>query len=68
MGKNTFQLIENGKVIASTTINVNDFIPVVEVDINQFKLKNQKWEYKGFKILSKKIVILHYLNITTKTM
>lgn len=34
MGKNVFELIENGKVIKTTTIFIDDFIPLVSLDVD----------------------------------
>lgn len=42
MGKNTLQLIENGKVIAETSFDVNDFAPIVRIDEDEIG-RNAIW-------------------------
>ncbi len=55
MGKNTFQLIIDGKVMAETSVFIYDFVPIVQLDLNQLKTSSAgKWKYENFKILSDK--------------
>jgi len=42
MGKNTLQLIENGKIIAETSFDINDFAPIVRIDEDETG-RNAMW-------------------------
>lgn len=56
MGKNIFELVEQGDVVKTATVSIDDFIPIVEIDENQLgkSNKDETWKYEGFEILSNK--------------
>jgi hypothetical protein len=56
MSKNTFELLENGKVIKTATIFIDDFSPLVKIDLLQTNTSNKDktWMYENFEIIEKK--------------
>ncbi|WP_271785416.1 hypothetical protein [Aquimarina algiphila] len=57
MGKNTFELVENGTVLASTSIEISDFAPIVVINEDE-EGENAMWSTQNCSISKKEKLTL----------